>query len=386
MNFQDYLSLIPNPRDFARDQVKLHKGKLSAKTIADYQKKVRRLEVLRGPDGTPPDLTKISGTRRTFYAYRAAFVWDAVQRAKAAMNARDKAQKAGDDATAQHLMRVIKQAAVDLYAYRVGDGQTATAHANLARLGLYDDPIPSTYAQAKKDGTTPSPRHGSMKKTTNAIMRLMPGDQWRDRIWQRLTKIKSPWLTYTAVASLTGCRPTEIEGVHVSRDNAGNLFVTIQGAKTNDGHGQPTRTLTLCNVPARPEFAHLYKLAPFTVKGPEVKNHANAFAKALERAAKASFTPKAPSMSPYVYRHALASDLKADKTDPQQLAFILGHSVERTQRYYGHTASGTKGNRCVTGMGSQPVKCLEVQKQDVAQAQQNHPPTYSNYTSLNFTF
>lgn len=383
LNYSYYLAQIPNPRDFLREQVKLHKGKLSTHTKLDYQKKVRRLEALRKPDGTPPDITSISGTSRTFYAYRAAFIWDAVQRGKSAMNARDKAQKTGDYETVENMNRVIKQSAVDLYVYSVGDGLSSTQQANLSRLGLSDDVIPSSYKVAKKEGRTPQPRHGSMKKTTNAIMRAMPNDDWRDRLWNRLTKLKSPWLTYAAVASLTGCRPTEIEGVQVAMDNAGGLIFTIEGAKTNDGHGQPVRVLTLCNDPPRPEFAHLYKLAPFEVKAPEVSNPSNAFTKALERASRASFTTKAPLMSPYVYRHALASDLKADATDPAQIAQVLGHSVERTQRFYGHTASGTKGNRCVCAIGNREVRTHKPERKTVVKTQQFPTP---NYTSDDFTF
>lgn len=374
--YETLLSSIENPRDFLRSQVSQQRKKLTLKTQADYLKKVRRLETLRGIDGTPPDITSISGTSKTYYAYRAAFVWDAIQRGKSAMKARDKAQSLGDTDAARQHMKTIKQCSVDLYVYSCGDGLSTLQKQKLAFLGLDDEPPTSSFKVAKLENRTPKAKPSGKKKDAHVINKI-PG--WRTLLFTRLEKISSPWLDHAAVCSLTGCRPAELNGSTVTYTN-GKLVITIIGAKTNDGHGQATRTITVGNTPKTPEFAHLVKKSPFTVTlHHQVKDYPNAFTKALERAGKMAFPPKTPLMGAYVYRHAMAADMKADSASTEQIAFVLGHSSTRTQRSYGHARGGLPNNRMVMAIGSQPLKTITA----VAEKTQLYQPPI--YTSPDFS-
>lgn len=375
--FDGLLSRIENPRDFVRGQVSKHKRTLSPKTQQDYLKKARRLETLRQADGSPPDITSISGTSRTFYAYRAAFVWDTVQRAKAAMKARDRAQSIDDKIAARLHLETIKRCAVDLYVYSVGDGMDSLQRKNLSFLGLDDKPGMSDFKLAKSEGRTPKAKPSGKKTDAHKINKILG---WRDLIFSRLQSLKSPWLAHAAVCSLTGCRPAELHGMRVIRKD-GNLVFFVTGAKTNDGHGQELRTITVGNRPVTLEFLHLFAKAPFTVEVPStVKDYPNAFTKTLERAGKAVFPAGAPLMGAYVYRHALAADLKADGATSEQIAFVLGHSSTRTQRGYGHARGGLPRNRLIMAVGSQPLKTIST---TVVPAQQENPPFY---TSAGFDF
>jgi hypothetical protein len=51
------------------------------------------------------------------------------------------------------------------------------------------------------------------------------------------------------------------------------------------------------------------------------------------------------NVSCYSLRHQLAADAKATGTGKTDLAKVLGHQAERTQRYYGNHQQGNKGGR-----------------------------------------
>ena len=55
--------------------------------------------------------------------------------------------------------------------------------------------------------------------------------------------------------------------------------------------------------------------------------HSHALARKMLRGAE--------RLSGYVYRHALASDMKADGATREQIAMALGHAVTKTQDTYG---------------------------------------------------
>ena len=70
----------------------------------------------------------------------------------------------------------------------------------------------------------------------------------------------------------------------------------------------------------------------------------DAFSAALARAG-AQVLRGAERLSGYVYRHALASDMKADGATREQIAMALGHAVTKTQDTYGRAVGGGAGKR-----------------------------------------
>ena len=64
----------------------------------------------------------------------------------------------------------------------------------------------------------------------------------------------------------------------------------------------------------------------------------------------------AERLSGYVYRHALASDMKADGATREQIAMALGHAVTKTQDTYGRAVGGGAGKRIFSVTAAREVK------------------------------
>ena len=86
------------------------------------------------------------------------------------------------------------------------------------------------------------------------------------------------------------------------------------------------------------------------------KTPESAYSETLKRAGRQALGPKAPVMSGYVYRHAFACDMKADKATRDEIAAALGHAVTKTQAHYGRAAGGTKGARSMTISAEREIK------------------------------
>ena len=316
---------------------------LSAKSKEQYERNGSRLDAQR-VEGEAVSLENYEGSASTFYAYRAAVRWHAAKRGQLALNEYDRAKKAKDETTAAAAWQRILYAAADLKTYPK-DAAPGIPAPNHVALGLADAKPEGAPAKAKREGrAATSTRETAKLKAANSIAKKYP--DWRERLWLRLAEIESPWLDHTAVAALTGARPDELRKANFQRDGD-TLKIGIEGAKVTEKSGQPWRMFTLKNDRSH-EFAHLFAKAGAswkTVDMPEgVTDYPDAFSAALARAGKQVF-PKADRMSGYVYRHALASDLKADGFTREQIAAALGHSVTRTQDAYGRAAGGSAGRR-----------------------------------------
>ena len=77
---------------------------------------------------------------------------------------------------------------------------------------------------------------------------------------------------------------------------------------------------------------------------------------ALHSHALAQVLRGAERLSGYVYRHALASDMKADGATREQIAMALGHAVTKTQDTYGRAVGGGAGKRIFSVTAAREVK------------------------------
>jgi hypothetical protein len=327
-----------------RGQVKeLLDVKLSEKTKELYERNGSRLDGQR-VEGEAVSLKNYEGTASTFYAYRAALRWHAAKRGRDAMNEYDRAKKAKDESTAAAAWQRILYAAADLKTYTKDTAPGIPAPGHVA-LGLADAKPEGAPAKAKREGRAAiSTRETSKLKAANAIAKKYP--DWRERLWLRLVEIESPWLDHTAVAGLTGARPDELRKAKFQREGD-TLKIGIEGAKVTEKNGQPWRMFTLKNDGTH-EFAHLFAKAGASWKTVDlpggVTDYPDAFSAALARAGKQVF-PKSARMSGYVYRHAMASDLKADGFTRESIAAALGHAATKTQDAYGRAIGGSAGKR-----------------------------------------
>lgn len=327
------------------EQVAAHRKdkSTSATTKARYAQVALTLDVTRPEPWEPVDIEQAAKTKNTFYAYRAAVRWSALERAAASLRVykNSKDQSARRSAYASML-----SAAADLARYPA-DARPGLPSPLLVSLGMEDK---KTGGEFKKPKAGPGPN--DKLKDANAIQKI---DGWRALIFERLLAVASPWVDHAAVAALTGCRPAEVASVRIEKGAGGELVITIPGVKVSDTKGQPYRKFSI-KADAGPEFAHLLervKTGPVLLSSTST---ASAFSEALKRAGKQALGDKAPPMTGYVYRHALACDMKADGASREEIAMALGHAVTKTQNYYGRASGGKKGARVFQVEAPRPIK------------------------------
>lgn len=312
------------------------KGSITDETKEQYRKVAERLEKTRTQPGEPLDIDMYADKSSTFYAYRAALRFNAAEQVKKAMNAVDKARRNNDESAKNAAYQLVLQYAADLKKYS-RDSSPGVVSPLEIKLGLSDPKAPGVPTQLAGKVEERTNRDTAKLKDTNKIVKKYP--EWRQLVWDRFKQINSDWIDQLAIAGLTGCRPDELEAVKVER--VGNsLRITLNGSKSDARKGQPWRRFTF-NNDGSAEYLHLYERAPATIMAPSTPN---AFSMALERAGK-QVLPDAPRLSGYVYRHSIASDMKADKANKVEIAMVLGHSVTKTQSCYGRAVGGRSGVR-----------------------------------------
>lgn len=327
------------------EQVAAHRKDKSTSdtTKARYAQVALTLDVTRSEPWEPVDIEQSAKTKNTFYAYRAAVRWSALERAAASLRVYKNTKDASAKKSAYASML---SAAADLARYPA-DARPGLPSPLLVSLGMDDK---KTGGEFKKPKAGPGPN--DKLKDANTIQKI---DGWRALIFGRLVSVDSPWIDHAAVAALTGCRPAEVASVRIEKGAGGELVITIPGAKVSDTKGQPYRKFSI-KADAGPEFAHLMTRVQ---KGPVLLSSdstASAFSEALKRAGRQALGDKAPPMTGYVYRHALACDMKADGASRDEIASALGHAVTKTQNYYGRASGGKKGARVFQVEATRPIK------------------------------
>lgn len=345
----DVLKGMDQIEGWARQSAKeMLANKVADESKEQYRKVGARLDAARSQQGEPIDLSAYSGSKSTYYAYRAAVRFYAAEQVIIAANEYDKARKEGDAFKKAEAYQRFLSYAADLKQYPK-DAQPGLPNPQMVALGLQDEKQPSAIAGSKKKVTNDNTK----LKDTNKINKMFP--EWKALIWGRLNAIESPWLDQTAIASLTGCRPVElIRGLTV--ENLGDrVVITIPGAKVRENSGQPWRRFTIKNDGSA-EWQHLAARVAVG-ESKEFKAHASedAFSDALARAGE-QVLPKAPRMTGYVYRHSIASDMKADGADRVEIAMVLGHAVTKTQNAYGRAVGGRAGSRSMQIETARAVK------------------------------
>lgn len=178
-----------------------------------------------------------------------------------------------------------------------------------------------------KDGTPAGKCPIASPKKRQSKRQSLSGlpENWREILVQSSSGELKEWILVLAVA---GVRPKEIEnGVDISPVDGG-ARLTVLGAKTNNGHGQPLRVVEVMSDLA----CQLAKGGARRISAPS----ANRVSVAVGRLGRRVFKRKAASnVSAYSFRHQLASDLKASGLFSLDVSAFLGHAVEDTKRQYG---------------------------------------------------
>jgi integrase len=225
-----------------------------------------------------------------------------------------------------------------------------------------------------------------------------PGYNWRDHFWIAAV-LPDPHIDDNRRACivalmLTGCRPSELcddLGVTVTaleRPGQAHLAFNIAGAKlaekTGDiqGTGQESREIEVrCQTPESEwMFAYvrgqdgdqcfLVMSAPTHSQNgiplmPTERRRrvSERLGKLIGRLGKVAFPRFQQRLTPYVFRHALSSDLRAigGTWSREDVAIALGHQSARTQMHYGSGNSarrlmGSRAGQITRVSGTSPVR------------------------------
>lgn len=159
---------------------------------------------------------------------------------------------------------------------------------------------------------------------------------WREQMAVQLARKPSIYYLSFLVTAIFGCRPAELEkGVRLCRKD-GVLALAVESVKVSESKGQPIRVIGYrlddSSHPLVLELAQqLEEGAHEIVRIDNSKNWCNCMC----RTGKTLWPRKKARISPYMLRHAFASDLKAELADADDVSRALGHCVSATRSYYG---------------------------------------------------
>ena len=161
--------------------------------------------------------------------------------------------------------------------------------------------------------------------------------------WQNvlIDQVQKKDRTAALICAMTGCRPAELaKGVKVvvSEDS---ITVTIMGAKISETSGQPVRTLTYA-ITAK---SLVQRLARRLSQGENVVkiDDPRRFSTSIRDAGKRAFPDLRRTLTPYCFRHQVASNLKASTLSSDDVSKSLGHCSDKTTVRYGHTKLSSGG-------------------------------------------
>lgn len=236
------------------------------------------------------------------------------------------------------------------------------AQDQLQRAGL-DDPVKkeawlaeikalkNALKLAEKAPNEP-PSHLVKPRQTKRVGLFRLPENWREVMISRLPKYREA----AAVAAISGCRPAElVKGIEVLVAN-GTLKLRIFGAKISKNSGQEWRELSF-NLPSENPLAVILGRIALEKGGQTVVKigDARAFSGAVREAGKRAFPKFGRTITPYSFRHQVASDLKAAELG-DQISAALGHSVSDTRGSYGEWGAGRSDRAPNRIEAARPVK------------------------------
>ena len=290
----------------------------STKTVELYRREMVRLLGTGDPWQAAADTDK----KATFFVRRAAilhFCRDVIERG---LKAQDQLQRKGLDDPAQ------KEAWV------------AQVKALKNALNL-----------AEKAPSEP-PSHLVKRRQTKRVGLFTLLENWREVMISRLPRYRAA----AAVAAISGCRPAElVKGIEVSVAH-GSLKIRISGAKVSKNSGQEWRELSF-DLPSENPLALILGRIALEEGGQTVVkiDDARAFSGAVREAGKRAFPKFGRTITPYSFRHQVASDLKAAELG-DQISAALGHSVSDTRGSYGEWGAGRSDRAPNRIEAARPVK------------------------------
>jgi hypothetical protein len=288
----------------------------SASTIANYKRKCELIDdaVAAVQDAWASPLALVlsqyASSKQSFNAMRAALKWRSIWRIRMLISAQDAMQVAtGRNNKWRGAVQNIHVAVRDFREIE------ALQHADCLML---------------------SDRAIKGSKSKKNMLRMLKPD-WRDH-FLAMNEISPTYRAPGFLMRYCGLRPAELEhGVQVEL-RGHQLWVTIVGAKVRATAGQPWRNFAI-NAELLPEWL----LQELVDSGGEktYKANSNSMRAHLARISNSMYPRKHREgkndiiLSAYVFRHALATDMRINEWETEAIAAVLGESTAETLKWYG---------------------------------------------------
>lgn len=164
---------------------------------------------------------------------------------------------------------------------------------------------------------------------------------WREQLYASAEPHERLLVVLLAV---TGCRPSELEkGIDIRR-NGKRVFLGVRGSKVTAENGQPYRVLQI-NI-THPWGQRLADCLSSAMETRSFQENARVVQHCIRRIAshwQSAAGITGYQISPYSFRHQLASDLKRQGEPADWISAVLGHRSTRTASCYGKWHQGKSG-------------------------------------------
>lgn len=296
----------------------------STATQAAYRRDHARLWAA---EATPLDA---ASTRAHFDRLRSACRWTEAQEIARLRSLAEAARKAKEPEAMREFTRQAFERAVVFRALYLDADRPTWADKAAALRAAGQRPISRSKRKAGRHAPTPD-------QLLVALAR-QPG---------RCTRVE----LFACVFAVFGIRPAELVRGVVLDATATGLRLAVAGAKVDATRGQPRRALEV-DTTRRGQSALAVALLRAYVE--ETGGDLSATAADIV-AVRRAMREVQPGLSPYAYRHARASDVKATQGRAGAAAW-LGHSNDRTQQGYGNARSGRGAVAVKAAAASRPVR------------------------------
>jgi len=348
------------------DQLPKPKRQPSDKTKYQYRCDVKSM------DDRQLEPSSIAKTKNTYYKYRAAWIFcykEAFYELHKEINStQDKNQKI-------FLIQQLELIAEQIKKYPPDPkGEKFKEIKSLIESGVDVDDIEKTGWRAIKGEID------DIKNHSKKYQRLPKN--WNERYFKHVSSKNSKYTKAIAFLAISGCRPAELEnGVSLGLREDGSIKLCIESIKTHDGdYGQKTRKFTVKSDSS--EYQYLVDLMKKNDDQIWIQiESAKKLGEQMRKYSKKVFPRMKSFISPYTYRHQFARQVKTTLIDKVDVAVALGHSNDKSQRFYANASKNAGGMQIKELEGTREVKQIS-QASEIVSPDLFNKPGSSNLMDL----
>jgi len=339
-DIRPYYALMNDLKKYV-DQLPKPKRQPSDKTKKQYRRDVKSM------NDRELEPSSIAKTKNTYYKYRAAWIFCYkevfYELHKEISGTQDKNQKIFLIQQLELIAERIKKYPPDPKGERFKEIKAQI------ESGVDVDDIEKTGWRAIKD------EMDSVKSHSKKYQRLPKN--WNERYFKHVSSKNSKYTKAIAFMAISGCRPAELENdVSLRLRDDGSIKLCIESIKTHDDqYGQKMREFTVKSD----SIEHHYLVDLMKKNDNQVWmqiESAKKLGEQMRKYSKKVFPRLKSYISPYTYRHQFARKAKAALAEKVGVAVALGHSNDKSQRYYAN-ASKNAGGMVVSDLeGTRDVK------------------------------